>query len=67
MQSNAVVYDEVKGVELEKELFLGDAISDLPSVSDYIHLQKIPFLYYRKLLIKCTSFPFASVLKVLEI
>lgn len=32
VQSNAVAYDEGHGVELEKKLFLGDAVSDLPPV-----------------------------------
>lgn len=33
MQSNTVVHDDGLKVELEKELYLGDAISDLPPVS----------------------------------
>lgn len=32
MQSNTVAFDEGQELELKKELFLGDALSDLPSV-----------------------------------
>lgn len=32
MQSNTVAYDSVRDLELKKELFLGDALSDLPLV-----------------------------------
>ncbi|KAI3728863.1 hypothetical protein L6452_17508 [Arctium lappa] len=42
-ESNAVVYDEVKGVELEKELYLGDAISDLPPVANDEERDEIPY------------------------
>ncbi|KAM3250626.1 hypothetical protein P3L10_004696 [Capsicum annuum] len=33
-ESNIVVYDEDRDLELKKELFLGDALSDLPSVEN---------------------------------
>ncbi|XP_024994042.1 DNA (cytosine-5)-methyltransferase CMT3-like [Cynara cardunculus var. scolymus] len=42
-ESNAVVYDEVSGIELEKELFLGDAISDLPPVANDEERDEIPY------------------------
>lgn len=42
MQSNTVGYDEGSKVELKKELFLGDAISDLPPVC----LFEVPCYYF---------------------
>ncbi|XP_076935746.1 DNA (cytosine-5)-methyltransferase CMT3-like [Bidens hawaiensis] len=41
-ESNTVVHDDVK-VELEKELFLGDAISDLPPVTNDEIRDEIPY------------------------
>ncbi|XP_076930396.1 DNA (cytosine-5)-methyltransferase CMT3-like [Bidens hawaiensis] len=42
-ESNAVIHDDVKGAELEKELFLGDAISDLPTVENDEKRDEIPY------------------------
>ncbi|KAL8248377.1 hypothetical protein R6Q59_005245 [Mikania micrantha] len=41
--SNAVIHDDIKGAELEKELYIGDAISDLPPVSNDEERDKIPY------------------------
>ncbi|KAI7739919.1 hypothetical protein M8C21_029321 [Ambrosia artemisiifolia] len=41
--SNAVVHDDIKGAVLEKELFLGDAISDLPPVTNDEERDEIPY------------------------
>ncbi|KAM0058993.1 putative DNA (cytosine-5-)-methyltransferase [Helianthus debilis subsp. tardiflorus] len=42
-ESNAVIHDDVKAAELEKELFLGDAISDLPPVANDEERDEIPY------------------------
>ncbi|KAK9052038.1 hypothetical protein SSX86_028666 [Deinandra increscens subsp. villosa] len=42
-ESNAVIHDDIKSAELEKELFLGDAISDLPSVENDEGRDEIPY------------------------
>ncbi|KAJ0652431.1 putative DNA (cytosine-5-)-methyltransferase [Helianthus annuus] len=42
-ESNTVVHDDVKGAVLEKELFLGDAISDLPPVTNDEERDEIPY------------------------
>ncbi|KAI3824762.1 hypothetical protein L1987_06233 [Smallanthus sonchifolius] len=52
-ESNTVVHDDIKGVELEKELYLGDAISDLPSVTndeerDEISYEDMPKTEFQK-------------------
>ncbi|KAJ0693140.1 putative DNA (cytosine-5-)-methyltransferase [Helianthus annuus] len=42
-ESNTVVHDDIKGAVLEKELFLGDAISDLPPVTNDEERDEIPY------------------------
>ncbi|PWA53876.1 DNA (cytosine-5)-methyltransferase 3 [Artemisia annua] len=42
-ESNAVVHDEGNNVELERELFLEDAISDLPSVENDESRDEMPY------------------------
>ncbi|KAK9064424.1 hypothetical protein SSX86_015806 [Deinandra increscens subsp. villosa] len=42
-ESNTVVHDDMNGVQLEKELYLGDAITDLPPVSNDEERDEIPY------------------------
>ncbi|CAI9761350.1 unnamed protein product [Fraxinus pennsylvanica] len=42
-ESNTVAYDEGSNVELKKELFLGDAISDLPPVENNEAHNEMPY------------------------
>nr|XP_043606096.1 DNA (cytosine-5)-methyltransferase CMT3-like [Erigeron canadensis] len=42
-ESNAVTYDDLSAVVLEKELFLEDAISDLPPVTNFEEKDEIPY------------------------
>ncbi|PHT36567.1 hypothetical protein CQW23_24267 [Capsicum baccatum] len=41
--SNTVVYDEGRDLELKKKLFLGDALSDLPSVKNNEPRNEMPY------------------------
>ncbi|MCE3051047.1 hypothetical protein HAX54_048806 [Datura stramonium] len=42
-ESNTVAYDEGRELELKKELFLGDALSDLPSVENNEPRDEMPY------------------------
>ncbi|CAN4110242.1 unnamed protein product [Withania somnifera] len=42
-ESNTVAYDEGRDLELKKELFLGDALSDLPSVENNEPRDEMPY------------------------
>ncbi|GKD79122.1 DNA (cytosine-5)-methyltransferase CMT3-like protein, partial [Tanacetum coccineum] len=59
-ESNVVIYDEMNGVELEKELYLEDAISDLPPVrvvsSDHRLYDHLPY--------KCNADDFELVCQI---